>query len=111
MSKILNYDPETGVTQVYHKDPNTGLVTVQTKQDVGHVLDYNKKLRASMPSGWKGDFHHVASIPINIINQWKEELKRVGRNANPLATENRKWLMMRLNNSEFKKLRTKEGVL
>jgi hypothetical protein len=109
MSKLLDYDNFSGVVKTYHKDPVTGLITISSKQEVGDILDINQKQRSESGTGWRGDMHHVASIPINIINLWRNELKAQGKNPNPLATENRPWLMARLNNSEFKKLRTKEG--
>ena len=46
-----------------------------------------------------------------MIEMWTEELKAQGKEPNPLATCNRDFLISKLNNRDFSKLRTKEGRL
>jgi hypothetical protein len=43
---------------------------VHSHQDVEDIIERNKRL-AREPQ--KGDFRHVAAIPLNIINQWLNE--------------------------------------
>jgi hypothetical protein len=45
-------------------------LVVQSYQDVEDIIERNKALQAEPQ---KGDFRHVASIPLNIINQWLQE--------------------------------------
>jgi hypothetical protein len=45
-------------------------LVVQSYQDVEDIIERNKAL-AGEPQ--KGDLRHVASIPLNIINQWLQE--------------------------------------
>lgn len=48
-----------------------GDLTVHTWQDVEDIIERNKALR-SIPQ--KSDWaRHVASIPLNVINQWLQE--------------------------------------
>jgi hypothetical protein len=106
---LLDYNPFTGVTEQYHKDATTGRVTISKTQDVQKVMD-SAASRRSDNNGWQGDFHHVASIPVIVIDMWREELKAKGvSNPDPLASENKPFLIAKINNSEFSRFRTKEG--
>jgi hypothetical protein len=46
-----------------------GTVTVQRTDDVEPVLDWNKKLQTT-PQTRTESFHHIASIPNIVIEQW-----------------------------------------
>lgn len=106
---LLDYDDFTGVSEHFYKDPMTGKVTIKKTQDVEGVFNANTRLRNGN-TGWQGEMHHVASIPVVIIDMWREELKAKGvPNPDPLAKENKTFLIAKINNSEFGKLRTKEG--
>lgn len=110
MTNIVDYDPYTGITETYHKDPMTGQVRINKSQDLQPFMDSNAIDRSSASSGWKGDFHKVASIPLLVVEMWTNELKAKGySNPNPMAKENNVWLMAKLNSNDFLKLRTKEG--
>ena len=112
MSKIVDFDPYTGITETFHKDPITGQVRVNKSQDLSPFMKANAIDRNSVKTGWKEDFHKVASIPPLVVEMWYNELKAAGySNPNPMAKENNVWLMAKLNNSDFLKLRTKEGNL
>ena len=102
MAKVLSQDGDMGSTHHYsHADDQT---VIKTVQDVGPYLRKNAQERAHSSEGYKGDFHKVASIPLVVIEQWTKEL-----GDDPLAKHNRKWFVAKLNNSDFLKLRTKEG--
>lgn len=103
MSRLLDYDPTTGITQHYSKSSD-GQITIKSTQDVDPFLKDNAEVRSTQESGWKGDFHEVASIPTIVWEMWWKEL-----GSNPGAKANRPWLIAKLNNNEFLKLRTKEG--
>ncbi len=105
MKKILDYDEHTGLTTIYHGN-HDGTFSLQTCQDVSGFLKQNKEASNNNSSGWKGEMHEVASIPPIVWNQWWKEF-----GGNPMAKENRKRLIAKLNNTDFSKLRTKEGRL
>ena len=48
-----------------------GALTVHSYQDVEAVIERNKRLRGEAQNSDWG--RHVASIPLNIINQWLHE--------------------------------------
>lgn len=108
--KIVDYDPYTGITETYHKDAMTGQISIHKTQDISALTNINTIQRNEASSGWKEEFHKVASIPLTIIDMWREELKREGRSdPNPLAKCNEKWFIGKINSSDFLKLRTKTG--
>ena len=112
MATFKDYDPYTGITETFHQDPMTGVIKINQSQETQSLTDNNKADRIHSGSGWKEDFHKVASIPLVVIDIWREELKAMGgRDSNPLAKCNEKWFIAKLNSSDFQALRTKEGVI
>ena len=112
MATFKDYDPHTGITETFYQDPLSGIIKVNKSQDTQKVTDNNKNERNQIGSGWKEDFHKVASIPLVVIDIWREELKAMGgRDPNPLAASNKQWFIAKLNSNDFLKLRTKEGVI
>lgn len=103
MARLLDYDPATGITQ-YHSKDSEGNNIIRSVQDVDPFLKDNAAVRSTQQSGWKGDFHEVASIPTIVWEMWWKEV-----GGNPGAKSNRPWLIAKLNSNEFQKLRTKEG--
>jgi hypothetical protein len=101
---ILDYDHSSGMKHTYHKDQMSGKVTIHSEQDATEILKQNNRERLASDTSWKGDLHKVASVPINVANAWAAEL-----GDNPFAARNRRWLVAKLNSSEFGKFRTKEG--
>jgi hypothetical protein len=110
--KIVDYDPHTGITETYQKDEMSGKISIHKTQDITGLTNINTEERNNASSGWKEEFHKVASIPLTIIEMWREELKRAGYpDPNPLAKCNEKWFIAKINSSDFLKLRTKTGVI
>lgn len=97
-------DSVDGISTYFKSDG--GKNYIRRVSDVQANLDKNAQEKSNSSSGWKGDWHKVASIPLIVIEQWQKELGE-----DPLAKRNRKWLIAKLNNSDFGKLRTKEGRL
>lgn len=65
--RLLSQNPDTGISNYFHWDPTTDGFTVESVQDVGLIVEDNK-VRANMaPSGWKGEWHHVAEIPLLVL--------------------------------------------
>ena len=104
MSDWRLLDVENGVAS-YHKLED-GKTLIKSVQDTQSITDINQRMKNEADKGWKGDIHHVASIPKVVWNMWWKEL-----GGNPMAKENRKWLIARLNNKDWAKVRTKEGNL
>lgn len=88
----------------YFRKNSDGTFTIKRSADISQELEFNAIDRNNAQSGWKGDMHKVASIPLIIVEQWWKEL-----GSDPFSKENRKWLVAKLNSSDFGKLRTKEG--
>ncbi len=102
-------DEWTGVTEYF--DKIDGKVIIKRTQDVENTLDHNQIDRIDN-TGWKGDMHKVASVPVIVADMWREELKKQGcSNPNPFCNENRPFLIAKLNNGDWYKLRTKDGTL
>jgi len=73
---LISHDPDAGITQYYHFDEITGdraLETVWTSNiDEVNPEAYNAH-SDHKPTAWKGDWHHVASIPNVILEQWRRD--------------------------------------
>ena len=112
MTKFVDYDSYTGITETFYKDPMSNEIRVNKTKDLTQAFSQNAIERNSAKGGWKENFHKVASVDPIVIEMWTNELKAAGYpNCNPLAAENKMWLIAKLNSRDFQKLRTKEGVL
>jgi hypothetical protein len=110
MGKIVDYDPHTGITETFVKDASTGKISINQAQDFSLITKLNTEQRNNAQRGFKGEWHKVASIPLVMVEMWRNEMKAQGHsNPDPLAKENKIWLMAKLNSRDFTKLRTKEG--
>lgn len=107
MTKFVDYDPYTGITETFEKDGDK--IHIKQSMDLQPFIDSNHQGRRDN-KGWQGEWHKVASIPPLVIEMWNQELKEHGHtDCNCLSKENKVWFMAKLNNSDFIKLRTKEG--
>lgn len=89
-----------------------GKIVISQSQDVEAVLKENAIKRNQSSSDWKGDMHHVASIPMIMVGIWNKELRDVGAdNGNCLAEENKAFFMGKITDYNYSKLRVKEGAL
>lgn len=72
-SRVLDHNPETGITTYHHFDPITELSHLESVQDVSSLLDDNK---AHANEGYKPgmEFRRVAQIPLVVYY----DLKRRG---------------------------------
>ncbi len=61
------------VATKFHYDEQADRLYVERIQDVEPILNRNKALRNEASTNWQGDFHHVASIPLVIIEKVKNE--------------------------------------
>lgn len=69
--RITRADPQGRLEHALWRDDD-GNVTAQTLQDIEPILEENLMLRNER-SGFKGDQHHVASIPLVVYEQLLKE--------------------------------------
>ena len=95
---------KTGVETRLILDPH-GDVTVHSYQDVEDIIEHNKALRNEpQRSDWG---RHVASIPLNVINQWlTEEWARGNVNARFGSKEFDALIQRKLRDHDWLYLRT-----
>ncbi len=103
MSRVLSADPLTQILRRFHYEEATGDAVIETVQDVTTLLDANKRAFNSFgkQAKWQGDWHQVASIPMNIYM----ELHRNGIAEDETAF--RKWL----NDRDQLAFRTRPGAV
>lgn len=106
--RFFDYDNDTGIREDF--SVVDGKAVIRQTQDESIILEDNKADLNNSSSTWKGDMHHVARIPLIIVEQWRNELKASGaHDTNPLSNNNKKFLISKINNSDFSTLRTKAG--
>ena len=96
--RLLSWDPVTGRT-VWSLSTGDRTV-IRTDYPVDGLIRSNTDARNAAQPGWKGDWHRVASVPLNIYHEQLAEAERQGDDAHV-----RRWL----NNSDNRAWRTKEG--
>lgn len=75
-SRLFDYDNYTGIKKVWHYDAEKDEATIETIQDVKPIIEMNKMdLTQSDNNGWKGEFHHVARIPLSVYYDLKAQGK------------------------------------
>lgn len=102
-SRTLDSDPIMGITRIHHYDPATDQSHIETRQDVTELTELTKHAFNSKDerANWKGDVHHVASIPMTVFM----ELKRKGIVDDEAAFK--RWL----NDRDNRVFRTRPGVV
>ena len=76
-TKLFDINLETGTKKLWHYDADKDEATIQTIIDATEVVEANKERFNSFDekANWKGDMHHVASIPMALYYQMKAEGK------------------------------------
>ena len=80
-----------------------GSTTYRTDHHVDALLARNAEQRSLAKTDWGGDWHHVASVPMAMLYG--------GEFAEANQAGDMDWITGKLNDSEYSKLRTKEGTL
>jgi len=67
-TRIFDRNETTGITRLWHYNPETDEATIETQQDVSNVVEENKDQfnATDNKANWTGEWHKVASIPLNI---------------------------------------------
>ncbi|WP_176052593.1 hypothetical protein [Paraburkholderia caribensis] len=99
--KVFDYAPEFGITRYWHYDESNDKATIEEVQDHSTIVEVNKNRFNQMDerANWKGDMHHVATIPLVIL----QDLKMKGILDDKVAFK--KWL----NDPENRFFRTRPG--
>lgn len=86
-SRLLDYDPVTGVESIWHYDPATEDTTIESRQVLDERLHINRdEFNAHSAFTKRGDMWKVASIPLVVY----EDLVKQGIAQDPERL--RRWL-------------------
>jgi len=99
--RLFDHDPETGITRWFHFDDANDQFYIQTRQETQDIVDQNMREANEAKSGWTGDWHKVASIPLTTFM----ELQKKGITQDQAALK--KWL----NDPDNAYFRTKYGTV
>ena len=75
MSKILSYDPHSGITETFQGNGD-GSFSIQTKQDCERIVRFNKACQNTpelKQNGIKSDYYHFARVPTTVLLEWKQK--------------------------------------
>jgi len=97
--RLYDHDIPTG-RQVWVIHNDDGSTTFRTDYPVQPTVDINQAQRNLAQPGWKGDYHQIASIPLNVYYDQLAEASKQG---------DEKHLSRWLNDSDNRAWRTKEG--
>ena len=113
--RLLDIDPITGARETFAYDHNTGSTIITRTRNIDAVLDANTESFNDGSKRWKGDtgdLWHVARVPEDVLYIWLQEFNAVRpadeRCKSPFLTH-KDWedfLWLRLNSSEYRKLKT-----
>ena len=99
MSKRLVVDTAPWRRTDFHYDESDDKFTLNTVQDAQPIVDENKRMMNhygdKLSVGIRGEWHHAASIPINIWDQWMQD-------TNGAIEKDSKLLAAYLNNPDYK---------
>lgn len=96
---LFDYDPQLK-RQVWSRVNPDGSRTFRTDYEVDPTIEANTAMRNLASPGWKGDYHKVASIPLNVFwDQLAEASKQ----------DDDKYISKWLNDSDNRAWRSKDG--
>ena len=98
---LYDYDMKLG-RQVWSRRNDDGSTTFRTDYEVQPAIDQNTAQRNIAQSGWKGDYHQIASVPLNI---YYDQLAQASQQ------NDEKYISKWLNSSDNRAWRTKEGTV
>jgi hypothetical protein len=64
--RVLDFQPDTGIRELFYYDPDRDRFRIETIQDIDPILEKNRSGRNETDerANWKGDLHHIGSIPL-----------------------------------------------
>lgn len=75
MRKVLDHDPNTGVSHVWHWDEDTEETVITSEQNVDQIVHVNKLLYNEQGKKFGKDGTVVASVPMSIYHEWVQSGK------------------------------------
>lgn len=105
-SRVIASDPLTGSQTIMHYDHDTEDISLEEVQDVTDIVEHNKRLLNDAESGWKGDMHKIASIPLSVYYDLKKR-GIIDDPDDPKQAKFKKWL----EDPDNRVFRTKAGRL
>ena len=96
---LFDYDVRSG-RQVWQQDNADGTTTFRTDYPVQPTVDINTAHRNMAKKDWAGDYHQIASIPLNVFHEQLGQASTAGDD---------KFISRWLNDSDNRAWRTKEG--
>ena len=97
--RLFDYNPKLR-RQVWVTDNPDGSQTFRTDYEVDPTIEANTAMRNMARPGWAGDYHKVASIPLNIFHEQLAEAS---------IQKDDKFISKWLNDSDHAAWRSKEG--
>lgn len=85
---------------VWARQNPDGTTTYRTDYHADDTVEANRDMRNAAEKGWKGDWHRVASIPLNVFHDRLAEASRQGDDA---------YISRFLNDSDNLAFRTRGG--
>ena len=73
MARLLDYDPLTGLSQIFHYDHANNAVTIEYQQDLEPILEQNKQALLDTDKHKrqaKEEWAHYATIPEVVQMKW-----------------------------------------
>lgn len=98
---LHEYDPVTGRTVWQLFDGEKTVFRIDTP--VQTAIDQNTAFRNAAPDGWKGDYHRVASVPMQLLYDDNLGLNKA------IQQGDDKYMSRWLNDSDNRAWRTKDG--
>ena len=98
---LFDYDVRTG-RQVWSMENPDGSTTFRTDYPVQPTVDLNTAQRNLAQNNWAGDYHQIASIPLNIYHEQVAEAAK---------QDDQRYLSKWLNDSDNSAWRTKGGTV
>lgn len=71
--RLFDHDPLTGITRWFHFDDAEDAFYIQTQQETQDIVDQNRRESNETSSGWSGDWHKVASVPLTVFMQLQKQ--------------------------------------
>jgi hypothetical protein len=105
LKRLVDYDPNSGITTYSDYDSTTDVLKVGYEyDDVSQILDSNKVLQNDeqyTKDGIKNDWWHYAHIPLSIVHKWLVE-----EGINAFSKDDARKVFQKLNSPEYRYLKT-----
>jgi len=110
MKQYLDYDPDSGIAHWVETDEGTGITTYGADQDARAIFQANQDAYNADHGRW-GELTHVATIPTVLFARLVMAGTISAEGEVYDQQELRKTLKTVLNDSDYRKLRTRPGVI